>query len=344
MLRRWRRKAIAWGQRLRVRVPLSLTALRGAYRFAQLIEIVRILRSPHGCPWDQKQRREDVLPYLREEAIEAIAAGHKAYQAYQNPQDELAYEAFEAFAEELGDLTFVSLFIARLYEEDGQFDIAESVGSIVEKMLRRHPHVFDAAPRDTDAINRNWQRIKAQERAHKEARRRHMAPGYQPDQAAFRSILDDAITSMSALQDALEVSKIVVKVGFEWPDIQGVWDKVLEEVEELREVLPDPTDDPSPAADRASSEAKQGHAAILQARQREELGDLLFTLVNLGRHLGIDCDEALRSTCAKFIRRFQYIERQLHASQQPIEDAGLDALEALWQEAKAAQHSAHAPQ
>lgn len=324
-----KRKVIAWGQRTRVRFPfLTIHSWKVAYRFAQLVEIVRILRGPEGCPWDQKQQLENFLPYLKEESIEALLAGHQALQG--------GLEEKDAFSEELGDLLFVMAFLMRLGEEEGSFSAADSLGHIVAKMLRRHPHVFAEAPRDKASIKQNWQRIKAEERRlaqEKKAARAangHVStsPAAEDDtDEAFVSILASSISSMSALHDALDISRRVVKVGFEWPDVWGVWAKMHEEIEELREVMPDAE---SAAQYDAPSEAR----GALQQRQQDELGDLLFTLVNLGRHLGIDAEEALRGTCVRFMRRFQYIERALHRRGQSLQNTPLEEMETLWQEAK----------
>jgi ATP diphosphatase len=303
-----------------------MTSLRAAYHFAQMIEMVRVLRGPEGCPWDRKQQLRDFLPFLKEEALEVLLAGHEALEG-----------DHEHFEEELGDLFFVMLFVSRLCEEQGQFSAADSLQGIVAKMLRRHPHVFADAPRDQASIKQNWQRIKAEEkRLKREQRKRAGKPVDAEYDDGFKSILQGAHTSWGALDNALEVSKRVVKVGFEWPNVWNVWDKVLEEVEELREVLPEP--------DAPISQARRDGPTLiehpeLQQRQRDELGDLLFTLVNLGRHLGIDAEEALRTTCQRFASRFLFIEKQLHVDGKRLEDTPLEELEALWQQAKRHLHT-----
>lgn len=314
MFAHWKRKAIAMVQRTRVRFPfLSFHTWKSAYRFAQVSEIVRILRGPEGCPWDQKQELSDFLPFLREEALETWSAGRAALHS----------QEFDSFAEEMGDLHFVLLFLSHLTDEQGAFSTEDALHSIVRKMIRRHPHVFSDAPRDEASIKKAWKRIKAEEKA--DALR---------NQSSMHktSILEGVTEDWSALRVALDVSRRVVHVGFEWPDVWDVWNKLEEEIEELKEVLPKSTVDSSSID--AKGNALGWEQSALRQRQLEELGDVLFTLVNLGRHLGLDCEEALREQCIRFTGRFQYIEDQLALRGQCVEETPLDALEELWQEAK----------
>lgn len=279
-------------RKLPVSIPLfSKSAWRAAYRMAQLVVIVETLRGPQGCPWDKKQSLRTILPDLREEALEAVVAGQQAIDGQP-----------ASFQEELGDVLFLVTFLSHLCEEQEYFDLADALHSICAKLLRRHPHVFESAgPIEQDQIQRNWARIKAQEKQHT-----HTPADKAP------SILEGIPPILPALHLTQRISQKVAQVGFDWPNPQAVFDKVLEEVRELQEAIEE--DDP-----RA---------------QEEEFGDLMFTLVNLARHLKFDGENALLRACQKFKSRFQYVEAQLHAQERSVHESSLAQLEALWQDAK----------
>lgn len=298
MLSKFKRQMVARWNLTKVRFPtLSWSTLLTLYRYAQLIQVVRVLRGRHGCPWDRKQTLEDFLPYLKEEAAEVYAAVRELEEG--NP---------EPFAHEMGDLLFVMTFITILCDEASLFDMAKPAQSLVEKMIRRHPHVFDIASNDPEAIRKEWQRIKAEEKRGK------------PEP---KTIFAKLKPSLSALSEAQNIGKLVAKFGFDWPTIEQVWDKVCEEVEELRHELSE------------HSKASNGiDGSEIRERQKQELGDLLFALTNLARHLAIDAEQALRDASAKFRRRFRYIEQQLARRNQRLQDTPLNEMEAIWQEAK----------
>ncbi len=215
-----------------------------------LRELLARLRGPQGCPWDRKQDPESLKIYLLEETYELAEA--------------LDREAPQDICEELGDLLFLMVFICRIYEERGVFDLSEVMEKIQEKMIRRHPHVFgEARWRKAEEVVQGWQGLKAEEK---------------PDQSPFDSIP----AALPSLLKAHRISQRAAGLGFDWPDIRGVLEKVHEELGELEEAIEGP--DPSAA--------------------REELGDLLFALVNLGRFLGIHTENALRSANRKFLTRF----------------------------------------
>jgi len=245
-----------------------------------LRELLARLRGPQGCPWDRKQDPESLKIYLLEETYELAEA--------------LDREAPKDIREELGDLLFLMLFICRIYEERGLFDFSQVMEKIQEKMIRRHPHVFgEARWRKPEEVVQGWQGLKAEEK---------------PDQSPFDSIP----TALPSLLKAHRLSQRAAGLGFDWPDIRGVLEKVREELRELEEAIAGP--DPSAA--------------------REELGDLLFALVNLGRFLGIHAENALRSANQKFLDRFQHILAACRREGLAPESLSLEALEALWVEAK----------
>ncbi len=242
------------------------------------------LRDPQGgCPWDLQQTHQTLKKYVIEEAYEVVEA--------------VDLDDFGKLCEELGDLMLQAVFHAQLADEADQFDINDVTRVITEKLIRRHPHVFgDVQVADADHVLRNWEQIKRGEQGNQDR----------------KSILDGIPPALPALMRALEVSKRVVKVGFEWPDVSQVLDKVQEEIEELR------------------AEITGGDTA----RAAEELGDLLFTLVNVARKLGADPEEALRQMTVRFASRFRVIEQHAQAQGRTLEELSLDEMETVWQAAK----------
>ncbi|MBB6048310.1 nucleoside triphosphate pyrophosphohydrolase [Armatimonas rosea] len=259
--------------------------------FDTLLEVVARLRDPEGgCPWDLKQTHTSLRRYVIEEAYEVAEA--------------IDQEDLEALCEELGDLLLQVVLHAQIARESADFDALDICAVLCEKLIRRHPHVFgDASARDSDAVLAQWNAIKAQEKQEK---------GKAPK---LPSVLDGIPTSLPALSQALETSKRVVKVGFEWPDVDQVFVKVEEELAELRAEL---------AAGRT-----QGIS--------DELGDVLFTLVNVGRKMGVDAEEALRVGVSRFSGRWRFIEEAAHAQGRSVSELTLAEQAALWQAAKRAQ-------
>ncbi|MBX8573311.1 nucleoside triphosphate pyrophosphohydrolase [Pseudomonas cichorii] len=266
------------------------------HSITDLLNLMSRLRDPqYGCPWDLKQTYASIVPHTLEEAYEVA--------------DAIEQGDFDHLPGELGDLLFQVVFYAQLAKEEGRFEFEGVVDGIVRKLLRRHPHVFPTGelyapletPRLTDEeVNRRWDEIKAQERAEKAGA---------PEQL---SLLDDVPTALPALSRAVKLQKRAAQVGFDWPAALPVVDKVREELDEVLEAM-------------AENDA-QGMA--------EEVGDLLFVVVNLARHLKVDPETALRSANGKFDRRFRFIEQALHQAGRPIEDCTLDEMDALWGEAK----------
>ena len=262
--------------------------LAGA-RFQQLVEIMRTLRSPNGCPWDREQTVKTLRPFVLEETYELL--------------DALDREDYAALEKELGDFLFEAVFLAQICEEEGRFSIADALKAIADKLIRRHPHVFqaDGSPALTPGeVKEKWEDIKAQER--KDAGGRE------------KTLLSGIPRSMPSLLRAYELSTRAATVGFEWARPVDVLDKIEEEVRELREAI-----------------AEKGAAS---AHAEEELGDLFFAMANLSRKLGIEPEAALRVANDKFHRRFDEVERQVTAEGRHLREKTLAELEQHWVKAK----------
>jgi ATP diphosphatase len=259
-----------------------------------LLDIMAQLRTPgSGCPWDLEQDFSTIAPYTIEEAYEVA--------------DAIARGDLDDLRDELGDLLLQVVFHARMAEEQGAFAFGDVVEAITRKMIRRHPHVFaDSSGRLTPAdVKGAWDRIKAEEKAERAARR------LQGD-ASHPSLLASVKAGQPALIRAMQLQRKASSIGFDWNDPRAVLHKIREEADEIEAAL-----------DRGDAEELAG-----------ETGDLLFALVNLARHVGADPEMALRGTNAKFERRFAYIERTLAAHGRSLESASLEEMDALWNEAK----------
>ncbi|WP_205944968.1 nucleoside triphosphate pyrophosphohydrolase [Pelagibius litoralis] len=257
----------------------------------QLLAIMARLRDPeNGCPWDVKQSFATIAPYTIEEAYEVA--------------DAIEQGDMTALKDELGDLLLQVVFHARMAEEAGHFVFDDVAKAISDKMVSRHPHVFGEHQADTpEDVKVTWEDQKALERDAKAA-----ANG-----AAQVSALDGVTTALPALLRAEKLQKRAARVRFDWPNAEPVFDKIDEEIGEIREAM-DQGGDPD--------------------RLEDEVGDLLFVVVNLARHLSVDPESALRRSNAKFERRFRAMEAMLTADGQKTENQPLDALEALWQAVK----------
>ncbi len=261
---------------------------------ARLLEVMAALRDPErGCPWDRAQTFETVAPYTLEEAYEVVDAIERG-------------DLDEGLREELGDLLFQVAFHARMAEEQGRFAFGDVVAAIVDKLVRRHPHVFGGAEvRDAEAQSLAWEAHKAAER---EARAR--AEGRAP------SVLDGVSPALPALTRAVKLQRRAARVGFDWASPEPVLAKVKEEVAELEH------------------EMRSGAA---RERLEHEIGDLIMACANLARHLGVDPETAVRKANARFERRFRAVEAALAARGRRPEEATLEEMDALWNEAKAAE-------
>ncbi len=264
----------------------------------RLTELVARLRGPGGCPWDREQRLEDLRAYLVEEAHEVAAA--------------IDAGDVKEIGDELGDLLFMTAFVGELAREAGGPALDEIVERAEAKMIARHPHVFgDVRLDDAAAVRRFWEERKAEE------------------SAGGRSLLDGVPGSLPALVGAYRLTQKAAGVGFDWPDAAAVLDKIAEELAELRAALA-PAGGEAPAPIEAPIEAP----AEASAEARAETGDLLFSVANLARHLGIDPEAALARTNRKFRRRFARLERELDAAGRSPAEASLEELDALWERAK----------
>jgi ATP diphosphatase len=264
-----------------------------------LLAIMARLRTPEiGCPWDLKQDFSTIAPYTIEEAYEVA--------------DAIERGDFEDLKDELGDLLLQVVFHAQMANEESRFAFGDVVEAITTKLIRRHPHVFgDVDARDAAAVKVRWDEIKSEEKAERAARR----SGNGGSQTAKDSILADVPVTLPALTRALKLQKRAGKVGFDWNDPRAVIAKLREEILEIEHELS--------AAEHDAD------------RLEDELGDILFAVANLARHLSVDPEAALRRANAKFSRRFAHIERELERQGRPLAGASLDEMEALWVEAKA---------
>jgi MazG family protein len=271
--------------------------------FKDLVDLMDRLRSPGGCPWDREQTYATLAPMLLEEAYEAFDALEEAREG--RPA---------ALREELGDLLFQITFFARVANERGEFNIDDVIEEVHAKMVRRHPHVFgDVEAGDTAEVLRNWEAIKAEEKR---------AAGKLAGKSENASILDGVSTKAPALMEAHQISTKVARVGFDWTQIKDIFEKLQEEVDELREAI----------NLHADTREESDHAHV-----REEIGDLLFVVTNIARRLNVEPEAALKLSNRKFRRRFKHIEERLQEQNRKFEDTNLEELENLWQEAKAAE-------
>ena len=273
--------------------------------FIDLVALMARLRSPEGCPWDREQNYATLAPMLLEEAYEAFEAVEAAREG--RPEE---------LRGELGDLLFQIVFYAQVAAERGEFTIDDVVEAIHTKMVRRHPHVFAGeSAADSAEVLRNWEAIKAEEK-------RVAGRG---EAAKESSLLDGVSAKAPALMEAHQLTTKAARVGFDWQNVEQIFDKLHEEVDELKVAIEE-----SQAGDSIDTAADEA----AQARVREELGDLLFVVTNIARHLKVEPEAALKLTNRKFRRRFRHIERGLEARGQTLDAATLDEMETLWLEAK----------
>lgn len=263
---------------------------------SRLLEIMAALRDPQtGCPWDIVQDFESIKPYTIEEAYEVA--------------DAIERKDFDDLCDELGDLLLQVVFHARMAEEAGHFAFGDVVEAITAKMIRRHPHVFAVSDADNpDAVKKQWAEIKAEEKAARAARRKER--GLDADEP--KGLLDGVPRALPGLTEALKLQEAAGRVGFDWGAVGPVLDKIEEEIGELREAI----------------------AAENQAEVAGELGDVIFALANLGRHLKTDPENALRGTNTKFRNRFAHVERRLAETGKTPEQSDLEEMDGLWDEAK----------
>jgi MazG family protein len=278
--------------------------------FEDLVALQARLRAPGGCPWDREQTHQTLKTYLIEEAYEVL--------------DALEHGGPDELTEELGDLLLQILFHSDIAREAGRFDIADVISGIHEKMVRRHPHVFGSVKADTpQQVLKNWAQLKAQEKRARTPQGSVQSLGggqyavtSPPDSSPATQILPSALEgiprSLPALLEAYQLTRRAAQVGFDWETVEGIFNKLLEETSELRVTLTE--------ADRS--------------RREEEVGDLLFVVVNLSRFLGFDPEVALKRSNLKFKSRFQYMEEDAAHAGQRLAQLSKEELEALWESAK----------
>ena len=280
------------------------------------------LRAPGGCPWDREQTFDSIKPYTLEETYEVLEA--------------IENRDWPELAGELGDLLLQVLFYAEMAQEQSSFSIDDVLDRLSAKLINRHPHVFGDVRADTsDDVKRNWEALKQEERKKKEGSAEAEA------KLEKRSILTGVSSKMPSLLEAHKLSSRAAQIGFDWPDVEGLFEKLHEETEELREHLKEfPAPGPRPQGRGIAGSGRTLIPEQLQARLEEEVGDLFFVLVNIARYLSVDPESALRKTNRKFRRRFQWMEARLHESGRSADDAPMDELESLWQQAKAHERDA----
>lgn len=285
-------------------------------RFERAVSIMARLRGPGGCPWDREQNFDSIKPYTLEETYEVLEAIDNC------DWDELTGE--------LGDLLLQVLFYSRMAEEEKRFSIDDVLDRLSNKLVNRHPHVFGDTAAETSAeVLRNWEALKAEEK------KKRLESGKGKQTTNEESVLAGVSSAMPSLLEAHKLSSRAAHVGFDWPNIAGLFDKLDEEINELKSEVEQV---PSAARAKKVGVAGSGKAQIpeeLRHRVEDEVGDLFFVLVNIARYLTIDPESALRKTNRKFKRRFQWMEARLRTSGRNPSQAEMAELESLWQEAKA---------
>lgn len=251
--------------------------------FEELVQLMTRLRSANGCPWDREQTLQSLKPFIVEESYEVI--------------DAIDRDDRQALAEELGDFLLQAVFVAEIAREEGSFDIHDAVTLLHDKLVRRHPHVFgDVKANDAEQVLVNWEKLKNEER-----------------KAENKSVLAGVPQSLPALLKASRLTEKASRVGFDWRRAEDVFEKIDEEVGELREAV----------------------AGGTAANVHDEIGDLLFTIANIARKLDVNAEEALQSANRKFMRRFTVMETQVRESGRNLDQLTLEQMDALWDEAKA---------
>jgi MazG family protein len=282
-------------------------------RFERAVSIMARLRAPGGCPWDREQTFDSIKPYTLEETYEVLEA--------------IDQRDWPELAGELGDLLLQVLFYSQMASEQESFSIDDVLDRLADKLIGRHPHVFGDVEANTPAeVLRNWEALKAEEKKRRDASKTEKPP---------ESILSGISSAMPALLEAHKLSSRAANVGFDWPNVEGLFDKLREEAAELQELLngfPEPG--PQPQGRGVAGSGQPRISDDLRQRLQGEVGDLFFVLVNIARYLSLDSESALRQTNRKFRRRFQWMEQQLAACGRTPQQAPTEELESLWQRAK----------
>ena len=253
--------------------------------FDELVQLMTTLRGPNGCPWDRKQSLGSLKPFIVEEAYEVV--------------DAIDRDDRRGLAEELGDFLLQAVFVAEITREEGSFDIYDAITAIHDKLMRRHPHVFgDVVAKDAEQVLVNWEKLKNEER-----------------KAENKSVLDGVPPSLPALLKASRLTEKAARVGFDWRRTADVFEKLEEEIRELRAAVD----------------------GVDEGMIQDEIGDLLFTIANIARKLDVNAEEALQAANRKFIRRFTSMERSVRERGRNLDQLTLQQMDQLWNEAKAAE-------
>jgi ATP diphosphatase len=289
-------------------------------RFERAVEIMARLRGPGGCPWDREQNFDSIKPYTLEETYEVLEA--------------IDNRDWAELPAELGDLLLQVLFYSQMAKEEGTFSIDQVLDRLSDKLVRRHPHVFGDVKAETSSeVLRNWEAIKAQEK-----KAAVKADPKETEDAHSESALAGVSAGLPALLEAGKLSSRAANVGFDWPNIQGLFDKLHEETNELRAELESyPAPGPQPKRKGIAGSGCTEIPEDLRARLEEEVGDLFFVLVNIARFLSLDSELALKKTNRKFRRRFQQVEQKLRESGRTPQQSSIEELESLWQSVKHAE-------
>jgi MazG family protein len=288
-------------------------------RFERAVSIMARLRGPGGCPWDREQTFDSIKPYTLEETYEVLEA--------------IDNRDWDELTGELGDLLLQVLFYAQMAKEQNTFSIDEVIDRLSNKLVDRHPHVFGDVKAETSSeVVRNWEALKAEEKKNRlEAGGGKSAYGDGKPESALAGVS----AAMPALLEAHKLSSRAAHLGFDWPNIQGLFEKLHEETEELQGHLEEfPAPGPQPQGRGVAGSGRPPISEDLRQRLEEEVGDLFFVLVNIARYLSLDPESALKKTNRKFKRRFQWMEDQLRTSGRSPQQASMDELESLWQRAK----------
>jgi MazG family protein len=278
-------------------------------KFEKAVSIMARLRAPGGCPWDREQTFDTIKRYTLEETYEVLEA--------------IDNRDWQELPGELGDLLLQVLFYSEMAREDGRFSIDDVLDALSGKLIARHPHVFgDVKAEDAHTVLKNWEALKAAEKNKK----RTQVVSEEAESPAM--LLEGVSSKMPALQEAYKISSKAAHVGFDWPHVKGLLQKLDEETLELQEHLEDAPEEILRPGNRAKI------AESLHALLEEEVGDLFFVLVNIARYLSVDPESALRKTNRKFRRRFTWVESRLRSQGRTLDESSLEEMEALWQQAK----------
>ncbi|HEY6250288.1 MAG TPA: nucleoside triphosphate pyrophosphohydrolase [Candidatus Angelobacter sp.] len=295
-------------------------------KFEKAVSIMARLRAPGGCPWDREQTFDTIKRYTLEETYEVLEA--------------IENRDWPELTSELGDLLLQVLFYAEMAQEDGKFSIDDVLDALSNKLISRHPHVFgDVKAEDAHQVLKNWEAFKVEERKKKNLQ----ATGHRPQEDQLEnqenvkseeeSLLGGVSSKMPAMLEAHKISSKAAHVGFDWPEMEGLFEKLEEETQELKDHIKNLP--PGVLKPRNSSRIPEE----LRSQIEDEVGDLFFVLINMARYLSVDPESALRKTNRKFRQRFGWMEEQMHKQDKKLEESSMEEMEALWQQAKKQQQA-----